>query len=371
MLTPTRTVLSACKGLLLVWLSHARAGCLLALTSVMLLGWACGSSEEPKCQGAERCDCYGNGTCDDGFVCLSNACVSLASGAGGTATVSGAGGAPPMAGAGGALVPGTGGIPGAGGSTVTVLPASPNCTDVSSVVVNINQQASASLVTVAGAEKQYVAQSNWWNLYKQQTMAVNGLSFTVGNPAGAVSPNNNPMGYPSMFIGSYAGHTSKGSNLPKQVSALTKVNTVFATNVSSMGTSNYNAAYDVWFTAGSAALPSTQYDPGKGGAYLMVWFFDPPNRQPRGALAYSRRAVAGLPGTWDVWIDDTDPLCISYVSTTVLDKLDFDLNYFIQDSVTHQYGITSSMYLSIVFAGFEIWGGGDGLQAKAFCANVL
>jgi hypothetical protein len=29
------------------------------------------------------------------------------------------------------------------------------------------------------------------------------------------------------------------------------------------------------------------------------------------------------------------------------------------------------MYLSIVFAGFEIWGGGDGLQAKAFCANVL
>jgi hypothetical protein len=28
------------------------------------------------------------------------------------------------------------------------------------------------------------------------------------------------------------------------------------------------------------------------------------------------------------------------------------------------------MYLSIVFAGFEIWSGGDGLQDKQFCAAV-
>ncbi len=28
------------------------------------------------------------------------------------------------------------------------------------------------------------------------------------------------------------------------------------------------------------------------------------------------------------------------------------------------------MYLSIIFAGFEVWGGGDGLQVKQFCANV-
>jgi hypothetical protein len=343
---------------------HARTS-LLTLAMVTTLGWACGTKEEPKCQGAERCDCYGNGTCDDGLVCLSNACVSL----------TGAGGVPIVPGAGGVQgPPGTGGTTstaGAGGTTVAIAPASPNCTDVSSVAFSINQQANASLVAVTGAEKQYVAQSNWWNLYKQQTMSVNGLSFTVGNPTGAVSPNNNPMGYPSLFIGSYAGHSSKGSNLPKQVSALTKVNTVFSTNVSSMGTSNYNAAYDVWFTAGAAPLGSTQYDPGKGGAYLMVWFFDPSNRQPRGTQAYSRHTVPGLPGTWDVWIDNTDPLCISYVSTTVLDKLDFDLNDFIQDSVSNRYGITSSMYLSIVFAGFEIWGGGDGLQAKAFCANVL
>jgi cellulose 1,4-beta-cellobiosidase len=342
---------------------HSAMAQLSLAAMVTLWGVACGSGDQKKCQGAERCDCYGNGTCDDGLVCLSNACVSLVSGGGGTLTVPGTGGSP-----------GTGGVtpvPGTGGTTVTVPPASPNCTDVSSVIYSLTDKGSATLVAVAGSDKQYVAQSNWWNVFNKQTVAGNGLSFTVGNPAGAASSDDNPMGYPSLFIGSYAGRTSKGSNLPKQVSALTKVNTVFSTNALSMGTSNYNAAYDVWFTAASAPLASTQYNPGAGGAYLMVWLFNPAGRQPRGAKTYSRHTVSGLPGTWDVWIDNTDPLCISYVSTSVLEKLDFDLNNFIQDSVSNRYGITSSMYLSIVFAGFEIWGGGNGLQAKAFCANVL
>jgi hypothetical protein len=179
-----------------------------------------------------------------------------------------------------------------------------------------------------------------------------------------------PMGYPSFFIGSYAGHTPTGSNLPKQVSALSNVYTSFSTNASSKGYSNYNAAYDVWFTSTGSPLPAYQYDPGPGGAYLMVWLFKPTDRQPRGINAYPGQAVRGLPGTWNVWIDYTNPPCISYVSTTPLDKLDFDLNNVIQDSVTKGYGITSSMYLSIIFAGFEIWGGADGIQAKAFCANV-
>jgi len=48
----------------------------------------------------------------------------------------------------------------------------------------------------------------------------------------------------------------------------------------------------------------------------------------------------------------------------------YDLNDFIQDSVTNQYGITTSMYLSIIFAGFEVWGGGDGIECKQFCATV-
>jgi cellulose 1,4-beta-cellobiosidase len=146
-----------------------------------------------------------------------------------------------------------------------------------------------------------------------------------------------------------------------------------------LDTSNFNAAYDVWFTATEADLPVRQASPGKGGAYLMVWMFDPRDRQPRGGAPdadgkmgpnVAAHTIPGVDGTWDVWIDKTDPLCISYVRTTPTDGMAFDLNTFIRDSVTNSYGITSSMYLAIVFAGFEVWGGGDGLKLKQFCAAV-
>lgn len=256
------------------------------------------------------------------------------------------------------------------GTSAPNPPASQNCTDVGSAYNVLRADYGSTVVAVTGANKQYVAQTNWWHLYNQQTVTVNGLSFTVGNPAGATSPDNNPMGFPSFFIGSYAGNTSQGSNLPKQVSALKNVYTVLSTNASSKGYSNYNAAYDVWFTQSGAPLSAYQYDPGLGGAFLMVWLFRPGDRQPRGQNTYPSHAVSGL-GTWDVWIDSTNPPCISYVSTSPKETLDYDLNAFIQDAVTNRYGITTSMYLSVIFAGFEIWGGGDGLQVKAFCANVL
>ena len=58
------------------------------------------------------------------------------------------------------------------------------------------------------------------------------------------------------------------------------------------------------------------------------------------------------------------------MSANPIDGLAFDLNDFIQDAVTNQYGVTSSMYFSLVFGGFEILGGADGLQLKQFCASV-
>jgi hypothetical protein len=58
------------------------------------------------------------------------------------------------------------------------------------------------------------------------------------------------------------------------------------------------------------------------------------------------------------------------VSDTPLGGLQFDLNNFIKDAVAKGYGVTSSMYLSIVFGGFEIWGGADGIQLTQFCATV-
>jgi hypothetical protein len=114
-----------------------------------------------------------------------------------------------------------------------------------------------------------------------------------------------------------------------------------------------------------------QSNPGMGGAYMMVWLFKPTDRQPRGTdVGHVAQTIAGVPGSWDVWIDPTDPPCISYVASQPIDELSFDLNDFIQDSVTQGYGLTADMYLNIVFAGFEIWGGNGGLQVKQFCASV-
>ena len=103
----------------------------------------------------------------------------------------------------------------------------------------------------------------------------------------------------------------------------------------------------------------------------MVWLFQPSDRQPRGKIVANGSVVKDVSGGWDVWFDNsTNPPCVSYVSSNKLASLQFDLNNFIQDAVSSGYGVTANQYLSIVFAGFEVWGGADGLQEKAFCARV-
>lgn len=271
----------------------------------------------------------------------------------------------------GTCAPGAGGAGGAAGGA-SGAQTSVDCTDVADDQTMMSVQYDGRMVDVVGSDKQYYVHTNWWFTFDRQTVAVDGLSYTIGNPRNAQSNSNNPMGYPSFHVGSYSGHAPRGSKLPKAVTALTEIPTIMVTNAKSKGDSDYNAAYDVWFTATGDPLPSTQYNPGRGGAYLMVWLFKPSDRQPRGRVnpGDENRKVAGLPGTWDVWIDSSNPPCISYVSTTMRESLEFDLNDVIKDSVSNDYGVTKDMYLSVIFGGFEVWGGNDGLQLKKFCANV-
>ena len=250
-------------------------------------------------------------------------------------------------------------------------PLSGDCTAVGEGNSTLSVQYASAFIGVEDSDKTYVLQTNWWYLFDGQTVEYDGLSFTVGNPNNADVGNvGAPLGYPSYYIGTYSGRSSRESNLPIQVSDIASAPTSFHTNATEGGLSNKNAAYDVWFTAGGDPLATDQYDPGAGGAYLMVWLFMPDDRQPRGANDVPGHTVEGVDSTWDVWIHRTDPVCISYVSTDPMDGLDFDLNHFIRDSVENDYGVTDDMYLSIIFAGFEIWGGGDGLTIDRFCASV-
>jgi hypothetical protein len=292
------------------------------------------------------------------LVALSASCVPSHNNENGTGGTPGTGGS----------TKGTGGTAGSGGSKP---PSTGKCTDVGDFSVNLTAPYDKAKIKLKdNPNKNYVFQTNWWGKYGSTppTEAINGLSFTMANPNNDTSTDNMPMGYPSYFIGSYSGTASSGSNLPKAVSSLTAIPTVMSVNSDVKGITNYNAAYDVWFTQSSALV--TGSSPGSGGAYLMVWLFKPTDRQPRGKIEINATFIGNLPGSWDVWVDRTNPPCISYVATKNTPTLEFDLNEFIQDAVKNNYGVTNSQYLSIIFGGFEVWGGNDGIQMNKFCANV-
>jgi hypothetical protein len=265
----------------------------------------------------------------------------------------------------------TGGAPSTGGSSQP----SGTCTDVSTVSSQVTGQYNGLQIPVDNnSGKSYIMQANWWGTYNNQTESVNGIGFTLTNPSSAVA-GNSPLGFPSILIGAYQSKKTTLSNLPKQVSALTSIPTIFSTNADQKGSSSYNATYDVWFTQSNSLV--TGGNPGAGGAYLMVWLFMPTDKFPRGTKRATGSIVTGVPGGWDVWYEpSTSPTssdkidCVSYVASAKLASLEFDLNNFIKDAVSSNYGVTNSQYLSIIFAGFEVWGGGDGLQVKKFCANV-
>jgi hypothetical protein len=304
-------------------------------------------------------------------------------GAGGSSTggATSNGGAPgtggKIASTGGAVTTGgavsSGGAPSAGGSSQP--PGSVDCQDTSTFTNQISGQYGGTQITVDNnSSKTYFMQANWWGTpWGSQTESVSGIGFTMTNPNNTVTSNPSlPLGFPSVFIGAYQTKKTTGSNLPKQVSALTSIPTIFSTNTDQKGYSSYNATYDVWFTQSNALV--TGGNPGSGGAYLMVWLFKPTDKSPRGTIKTNGSIINGVPGSWDIWYDpspsDNMP-CVSYVSNPdKLASIEFDLNYFIKDAVAKNYGVTNSQYLSIIFGGFEVWSGGSGLQVKQFCANV-
>jgi hypothetical protein len=215
--------------------------------------------------------------------------------------------------------------------------------------------------------RDYIVQNNVWG-GGAQTIDYLGTTFTVTKHDGNNPTNGQPGSYPSVFIGSNNGHTTTGSNLPKQVSALASVQTTWANNAGSSIGGTYNAAYDVWFSTNAGG------DPGApSGGYLMVWLYKTANVQPLGnTIAQSGATIQGVDGTWDVWIgQQMGKPCISYVRTQQSNSITFDLNKFIQDATKRaEKPIQSAWYLTNVFAGFEIWTGGAGLKTTEFSAVV-
>jgi hypothetical protein len=107
-------------------------------------------------------------------------------------------------------------------------------------------------------------------------------------------------------------------------------------------------------------------------ARATVWLHNPGNQNPFGGLADAPRAVIGMPGEWDAYGSTGGPgglPIVTYVATEPMDGLAFDMNAFIDDAVGTGI-LDANLYLSLIFAGFEIWSGESGAQVTKFCARV-
>ncbi|HKO50986.1 MAG TPA: hypothetical protein VJV79_24930 [Polyangiaceae bacterium] len=215
-------------------------------------------------------------------------------------------------------------------------------------------------------------QNNIFGSGGQYDIAYNGPSFTITNFTGSAPTSGAPMGYPSLFIGSSGGNgqATTGSNLAKQVMGLTDIPTAW--RWSGSGT-QFNAAYDVWFAPGSGdAGPGTR-------SFLMVWFHKTSEVFAEGEGESHSGGVATINGkSFNTYVSqqfEGRPI-ISYVASASIKEWSFDLNDFITDAKTRTSTaqptpvISNNLYLTNVFAGFEVWSGATNLKTDKFCIEV-
>ena len=171
-----------------------------------------------------------------------------------------------------------------------------------------------------------------------------------------------PASFPSIYIGAN-GDTANGvyatsytDHLPRQITQIASIHTSFAWSGS---TAAFATTYDLWF---ASALPTTEYFDGIDG-FVRVWMHDPRDWQPIGSEV-GTASVAGQ--DWDVWVGprgegpdgyNNSPV-VTFVAQTDILEMTFDLIHFVREAA--DYGIDSSLYLTDVFFGFEIFTGGAG-----------
>jgi hypothetical protein len=261
------------------------------------------------------------------------------------------------------VVSGSTGTGGSGGGTASCM--SPSGTGT------ITQQYGDAHVM---CPKDYIIQNNAWGSTAGQALMFGpGTKFKVTTQNETRTNNSTPAGYPSIFTGAYNNRSTQGSGLPRAISQIAAGQVQTSFTWSDTGVSgSYNAAYDVWFSTTQAGDPSAS---APSGGFLMVWFNDSPQNQPIGSAIPNGSVTIGGK-QFSVWygLNGSKP-CVSYVAQQNLYSWTFSLGDFIRDATTRDcQGTTKcvnpSWYLTNVFAGFEIWNGGVGLEVKDFGVTV-
>jgi len=228
--------------------------------------------------------------------------------------------------------------------------------------------------------RKLVVQSNAWGdvVANSQQLTYTNNSFTVSAaPQRSGGDPNVPLSFPSIYVGesgfidgAQAISTRRFDNLPIAINQIQSIPTTFAHNATNQ---DANATYDVWF---AAQPPTAEYGTATG-AFLMVWTHKPGNRNAIGNM--TRTATVGG-RQWQVIVGlrseggaatggDANAPVISYLSNQTIPNYSFDLKDFIDDAV-NAGELNGNFFLTDVFAGFEIWSGGQNLNVSNFTVDV-
>jgi hypothetical protein len=235
-------------------------------------------------------------------------------------------------------------------------------------------------VVVGPNGRKLVVQNNGWGVPlvpNSQQLSYDNNSFTITSaPRGGTS--DVPLTFPSFYIGQSgfidgrdAISTRLDDNMPIRIGQIQSVPTRFAHNANNV---DANATYDVWF---AAQPPTAQYETATG-AFLMVWTYKPGNRN---AIGNQVRTVTIGGQQWSLFVGlrgsggaatgaDANAPVISYVKQGApIPDYQFDLKDFIDDAVAGGE-LNGNFFLTDVFAGFEVWSGGQGLSVTNFEVEV-
>jgi len=175
-----------------------------------------------------------------------------------------------------------------------------------------------------------------------------------------------PGGYPSIYRGCHWGACTKDSGLPIQVSSLEKntsqVRLSYDTRVSARGV--WDASFDIFFTPcndhGESQSGCTQNT--QPAREMMIWLSHYGPAIPGGNP--TEVTIGGL--NFNLWRDHQSMWYVMRSpSLTHPHVHNLVLGDFVKDAVNRGYIPSPSWYLMDVEAGFEIWQGGQGLQANS------
>jgi hypothetical protein len=231
-----------------------------------------------------------------------------------------------------------------------------------------------------GGEQYIIQNNNWGNPGGSDCiMSYINNSFTVTTCNG--SGGSAPAAFPSIYQGNN-GNTANGvystsstDNMPVQIGNIASINSTFRYSGNAGG--SYNVAYDIWF---ANSPPTTEYQDGING-FVMIWLRDPSDRQPIGSQV-GTQMINGQ--SWAVWVGPrgdgpngyNNAPVVSFLNPAANDNsraqsfVNQNILNFITAATQVSGGISGSLYLTDIFAGFEIWNGGVGLKVDEFTAVV-